>query len=118
MLTTTHLAIPRQRVRHPARENTPITSGTGGDALAEFGLSHLGARVYDPIIGRFLSRDPLLISRTASSSNPYAFAANDPLNSADPTGEYCIGPQELRSAQRVPGSRPPSAAACRGRPLR
>jgi RHS repeat-associated protein len=58
----------------------------GGEALAEFGLSHLGARVYDPVIGRFLSRDPLLISRTASSSNPYMFAVNDPWNAADPSG--------------------------------
>jgi RHS repeat-associated protein len=58
----------------------------GGDALSEFGLSHLGARVYDPVIGRFLSRDPLLISRTGSSSNPYAFAADDPWNAADPSG--------------------------------
>lgn len=58
----------------------------GGEELAAFGVSHLGARVYDPVIGRFLSRDPLLISRTASSSNPYAFAANDPWNAADPSG--------------------------------
>jgi RHS repeat-associated protein len=57
-----------------------------GDALAAFGLSHLGARIYDPVIGRFLSRDPLLLTRTASSSSSYAFAANDPLNAADPTG--------------------------------
>jgi RHS repeat-associated protein len=63
----------------------------GGEELAEFGVSHLGARVYDPVIGRFLSRDPLLIPRTASSSNPYAFAANDPWNGADPSGLDSFG---------------------------
>ena len=58
----------------------------GGDALAAFGLVHLGARLYDPVIGRFLSRDPLLILRTAATHNPYAFASNDPVNRSDPTG--------------------------------
>jgi RHS repeat-associated protein len=57
-----------------------------GDTLAAFGLSQLGARIYDPVIGRFLSRDPMLIPRTAATTNPYAFAMNDPVNSADPTG--------------------------------
>ncbi len=64
----------------------------GGDALAGFGLARLGARIYDPEIGRFLSRDPLLVPQTASTSNPYAFADNDPWNGADPSG-LCIGPE-------------------------
>ena len=46
----------------------------------------LGARVYDPAIGHFLSRDPLLIAGRATASNPYAFAMNDPINVADPSG--------------------------------
>src|SRR6185436_978832 len=58
----------------------------GGDALEAFGLVQLGARIYDPIIGRFLSRDPLLIPRTAATTNPYAFAMNDPINGSDPSG--------------------------------
>lgn len=57
-----------------------------GDEFAPFGVVQLGARPYDPVIGRFLSRDPLLIPRTASTSNPYAFAMNDPWNLSDPTG--------------------------------
>jgi RHS repeat-associated protein len=63
----------------------------GGDALAALGVSHLGARLYDPVIGRFLSRDPLLIPRTATTTNPYAFAINDPVNRSDPSGLDCIG---------------------------
>ncbi|MCY1030650.1 hypothetical protein OV207_04205 [Corallococcus sp. BB11-1] len=58
----------------------------GGDALAAFGLSNLGARIYDPVLGRFLSRDPLLLPRTAASTHPYAFAMNDPVNLSDPSG--------------------------------
>lgn len=63
-----------------------------GDALAPFGLVHLGARLYDPVIGRFLSRDPLVLPRTAATTNPYAFAMNDPQNRSDPTGlDPCAG---------------------------
>ena len=68
----------------------------GEDALVTFGLSQLGARLYDPVIGRFLSRDPLLIPRTATTSNPYAFAMNDPVNGADPSGLDCIGPEDCQ----------------------
>lgn len=65
-----------------------------GDALDGFGLVRVGARVYDPTIGRFLSRDPLMIPRTAATSNPYAFALNDPMNLSDPSGlDPCGGSQ-------------------------
>jgi RHS repeat-associated protein len=60
-----------------------------GDTIAALGLSHLGARIYDPVIGRFLSRDPLLVPKTATTTNPYAFAINEPLNASDPTGLDC-----------------------------
>jgi RHS repeat-associated protein len=65
----------------------------GGDTLAALGLSHLGARIYDPLVGRFLSRDPLFVPRTTATTHPYAFAMNDPLNLTDPTGldPGCIG---------------------------
>jgi RHS repeat-associated protein len=59
-----------------------------GDLLGAFGISQLGARLYDPAIGRFLSRDPLLVPMTAATGNPYAFASNDPVNSSDPSGLF------------------------------
>ena len=62
----------------------------GGDALAAFGVVHLGARLYDPITARFLSRDPIEGISAASKTNPYAFAANDPVNARDPTGLICV----------------------------
>ena len=64
----------------------------GGDLLADMQLVQLGARLYDPVIGRFLSRDPLVIPRSASTTNPYAFAWNDPMNIADPSGLDCESP--------------------------
>jgi RHS repeat-associated protein len=57
-----------------------------GDALDSLGLVQLGKRIYDPSIGRFLSRDPLMIPRTAATTNPYAFAMNEPVNLSDPSG--------------------------------
>jgi RHS repeat-associated protein len=72
-----------------AQPGSPLYSNeqwNQGDYLAAFGISQLGARLYDPAIGRFLSRDPLLIPRTAATTNPYAFAYNDPVNKNDPSG--------------------------------
>lgn len=41
------------------------------------------ARYYDPELGRFLSEDPIGIS---GGLNLYAYAGNDPVNVADPSG--------------------------------
>jgi len=70
----------------PGKPFYTTSQWNGGDALAALGVSQLGARLYDPVIGRFLSRDPLLIPRTAATTNPYAFANNDPINASDPSG--------------------------------
>ena len=58
----------------------------GGEAFDQLGVVKLGARFFDPVIGRFLSRDPLFVARTAATTNPYAFANNDPINRSDPSG--------------------------------
>ncbi|NNB88541.1 RHS repeat-associated core domain-containing protein [Corallococcus exiguus] len=65
----------------------------GGESLESLGVVHVGARLYDPVIGRFLSRDPLTVPRTAATTNPYGFAMNDPVNLSDPSGmdPSCIG---------------------------
>ena len=48
---------------------------------AATGLQQKGERWYSPDLGRFLSEDPI-----QDGSNWYAFAGNDPVNSADPSG--------------------------------
>jgi len=45
------------------------------------GLQLLGHRWYDPLTGRFISKDPI-----GSGDNWYAYCDNNPLNSADPRG--------------------------------
>jgi RHS repeat-associated protein len=83
----------------------------GGDALTALGLSQLGARLYDPLIGRFLSRDPLIIPRTAATTNPYAFADNDPINSSDPTGLVVNEPGPGKDCGALCGGIPPTSPA-------
>jgi RHS repeat-associated protein len=58
----------------------------GGDTFANFGITRLGARLYDPTLGRFLQRDPIRITASSTTSHPYAFAWGDPVNLSDPTG--------------------------------
>ena len=46
------------------------------------GLTYLRARWYDPAAGQFISVDPL----QAITGAPYSYAADDPVNLADPSG--------------------------------
>ncbi|MET7486612.1 RHS repeat-associated core domain-containing protein [Streptomyces sp. NPDC005538] len=50
------------------------------------GLTHIGAREYDPATGRFLSADPVLAPGDHESLNGYAYANNTPVTMSDPTG--------------------------------
>ncbi|NNU14779.1 RHS repeat-associated core domain-containing protein [Parvularcula sp. ZS-1/3] len=69
------------------------------------GLTSMQARYHDPVIGRFLSTDPVQFSpaRTYMFSR-YAYAANDPVNLFDPDGRNpialaaCAGPQAAACA--------------------
>lgn len=49
----------------------------------ETGLYYYRARYYDPIDGRFISRDPIGL---AGGINQYAYVSNDPVNATDPSG--------------------------------
>ena len=48
-----------------------------GDA----GLPNVGARYYDPQVGRFISRDPVL------SEHPYLYCEHEPVMRVDPSGK-------------------------------
>jgi RHS repeat-associated protein len=50
------------------------------------GLTHEGAREYDPGLGRFISADPLFDSKDPQSWQSYAYADNNPTSGSDPTG--------------------------------
>ncbi|GGR60218.1 RHS repeat-associated core domain-containing protein [Streptomyces aurantiogriseus] len=57
-----------------------------GDDDAETGLTHLGAREYDPGTGRFISADPVLDDSDPLQANGYSYANNNPVTHADPSG--------------------------------
>ncbi|WP_326551630.1 ricin-type beta-trefoil lectin domain protein [Micromonospora sp. NBC_01813] len=50
------------------------------------GYTPLGARLYDPVVGRFLSADPVLDLADPAQSNGYTYAHNNPVTHSDPSG--------------------------------
>ncbi|MET9349305.1 RHS repeat-associated core domain-containing protein, partial [Streptomyces termitum] len=59
----------------------------GGTRDADSGLTHIGAREYDPALGRFVSVDPILEADKPQTMNGYGYAGNNPVTFSDPTGE-------------------------------
>ncbi|WP_261801623.1 polymorphic toxin-type HINT domain-containing protein [Streptomyces sp. ISID311] len=68
--------------------NWPGSKGyVGGiDDTTDTGLTHLGAREYDPDTGRFISVDPLMNLADSESLNGYTYAGSTPMTDSDPTG--------------------------------
>ncbi|KGN35045.1 hypothetical protein N802_02080 [Knoellia sinensis KCTC 19936] len=65
---------------------------TGATTDATSGLVHLGAREYDPTLGRFLSVDPVMALTDPQQWNAYGYANNNPVTNSDPTGMLPEGP--------------------------
>lgn len=64
---------------------------TGHEHLLMFGLINMNARLYDPIVGRFLSPDPYVQAPDWSQNfNRYAYAMNNPFRYTDESGEFII----------------------------
>ncbi|MEV4616081.1 RHS repeat-associated core domain-containing protein, partial [Kitasatospora sp. NPDC049258] len=63
------------------------------------GLTHLGARDYDPATGRFISVDLILDVDDPQQWNGYVYSHNNPVNRSDPGGLY--DPDERASRTRA-----------------
>lgn len=68
-----------------AEDNTRGFTGHKFDR--ETGLTYMGARYYDPIVGRFMAIDPIGYKESnIHSFNRYAYANNNPYGYVDPDG--------------------------------
>ncbi len=93
-------------------------TGSGGDRryaghkAVELGLIDMGARLYDPQIGRFLSPDPKRHdAREPRPVDPFSYANGDPVNLIDPKGfqatrNFAFG---ALGSGVMPGSQPSQA---------
>lgn len=62
---------------------------TGHEMLPEFGLINMNGRLYDPLLGRFLSPDNYVqLPDFSQSLNRYSYCLNNPLKYTDPSGEW------------------------------
>jgi len=61
---------------------------TGHLKDSDTGLNYMQARYYDPVMGRFLSIDPVTFMDTGHPGmfNRYSYVHNDPVNMMDPSG--------------------------------
>jgi RHS repeat-associated protein len=60
---------------------------TGHEMLDKLDLVHMNGRIYDPLVARFMSADPIIQDPMHSQSyNRYTYVWNNPTNLTDPTG--------------------------------
>ncbi|MEG3629748.1 RHS repeat domain-containing protein [Streptomyces poriticola] len=80
------------------------------------GYTHLGAREYDPAIGRFISVDPLLVTDDPRQHNPYVYGNANPATFTDPTGtiiaECWTGEIKCSGGKPVTKPSPPGSDNC------
>ena len=70
--------------------------------LDQLDLVHMNGRVYDPLVGRFLSADPLLQDpQNGQSYNRYSYVMNNPTNMTDPTGFASCDPADRVAHQAI-----------------
>ena len=60
---------------------------TGHKQMNHLDIIHMGGRIYDPTIGRFLQADPFIQAPSNSQSyNRYSYVLNNPMSMTDPSG--------------------------------
>jgi len=92
----------------PIVESLDNKGYTGQEELDQIALVHLNGRVYDSMVGRFLSGDSYVVDPTEGQDyNRYSYVSNNPANSTDPSGFA-----ERRSCP--PGWQATRGGGCRG----
>jgi RHS repeat-associated protein len=78
-----------------------------GQRLDGTGLLYYHARMYDPLLGRFVSADNIIPNpANPQNLNRYTYVGNNPVNHTDPTGHQCgespTGGDEEENAEASP----------------
>ncbi|MFJ4023051.1 polymorphic toxin-type HINT domain-containing protein, partial [Streptomyces hydrogenans] len=82
----------------------PDDKGYLGKTKDDTGLTHIGAREYDPTLGRFISVDPQMDIAESQTMNPYAYGNNSPITFSDPSGlASCDGAGDCRAPMQTEG---------------
>lgn len=64
---------------------------TGHEMLNDFDIINMNGRLYDPVLGRFLSPDNFVqMPDNAQSYNRYSYCLNNPLKCTDSSGEAFV----------------------------
>ena len=64
---------------------------TGHEMLNDFDIINMNGRLYDSVLGRFLSPDNLVqMPGNAQRYNRYSYCLNNPLKCTDPSGEAFV----------------------------
>jgi RHS repeat-associated protein len=72
-------------------QSTTPRGFTDHEHVDNLGVIHMNGRVYDPVLGRFLSPDPVVQAPyDAQSWNRYSYVRNNPLRYTDPSGFVCF----------------------------
>jgi RHS repeat-associated protein len=82
-----------RRVYNSDPEYDPGLGFGGGLYDSDTGLIHFGYREYDPVIGRFISPDPL--GYEGGDVDVYAYCQDEPVNGTDPFGLFRFGKRTL-----------------------
>jgi RHS repeat-associated protein len=63
---------------------------TGHEMLDQSGLIHMHARLYDPLLGRFIQADSMVEDDATQGMNRYTYCLNNPASRTDPTGNFSL----------------------------
>jgi RHS repeat-associated protein len=88
----------------------------GGLYDPQTGLVRFGARDYDPVVGRWTTKDP--IGFAGGDTNLYTYTGGDPLNGIDPFGLFyvCSNPQKYLGQEVGSGQCVSIVQICAGAP--
>ncbi|MEV6631570.1 polymorphic toxin-type HINT domain-containing protein [Actinoplanes sp. NPDC051470] len=113
-MDTTTQALARQQFKPYGEPRTtanptiwpdPVRGYLGAPKDTTTGYTNLGARKYDPTLGRFISADPLLQTTDPNQLGGYTYAGNNPITLSDPSGLAGKDPRyndERKAMQKLP----------------